>query len=147
MLRKVPYLRLINKNEKSGQIEGDKLYLPFSASDDIRKWFKDRYLHVPVSEKTVKIVNQISKKADLNKVVAELSNERNGNVQVFDSKGNIALVNIRTQQVWVDALRKVQGTDVSLNFTYATMQMAQSVSIFPRGRAQIMVMEFIVVFR
>ncbi|CAM9137576.1 hypothetical protein [Acinetobacter bereziniae] len=54
--------------------------------------------------------------------------ERNGNVQVFDAKGNIALVNIRTQQVWVDALRKIQGTDVSLNFTYATMQMAQSVS-------------------
>ncbi|MFW1956814.1 hypothetical protein ACG91D_14695 [Acinetobacter guillouiae] len=129
-VKKVPYLRLVNKNEKSGQIEGDKLYLPFSPSDEIRKWFKDRYLHVPVSDKAVNIVNQISKKADLTKVVAELFNERNGNVQVFDSKGNIALVNIRTQQVWIDPLRKVQGTDVSLNFTYATMQMAQSVSTF-----------------
>lgn len=83
---------------------------------------------MPVSHKTVHIVNQISKTLDLTKIVPEFFNERNGNVQVFDAKGNIALVNIRTQQVWVDALRKIQGTDVSLNFTYATMQMAQSVS-------------------
>ena len=35
--KRVPYLRLVNKNDKSGLIEGDKLYLPFSASDEIQK--------------------------------------------------------------------------------------------------------------
>ena len=127
--KKVPYLRLVNKNEKSGQIEGDKLYLPFSPTDEIRNWFTDRYLHVPVSTKAVNIVNQISKSVDITKVVPELFNERNGNVQIFDAKGNIALASIRTQQVWPDAIRKTQGTDVSLNYTYATMQMAQTVSV------------------
>lgn len=127
--KKIPYLRLINKNEKSGTIEGDKLYLPFLATDEIRQWFKDRYLQVPVNNKTENFVNQISKKMDLKNVVPEFFNERNGNVQVFDSKGNIALMNIRTQQVCINQARKLQRTDASLNYTYATMQMAQSVSL------------------
>lgn len=127
--KKIPYLRLVNKNEKSGTIEGDKLYLPFSTSEEIRQWFKDRYLRVPVSNKTETFVNQISQKMDLKKVVPEFFNERNGNVQVFDSNGNIALMNIRTQQVWINQTRKLQRTDSSLNYTYATMQMAQSVSL------------------
>lgn len=127
--KKIPYLRLVNKNEKSGTIEGDKLYLPFSTTTEIRQWFKDRYLQVPVSNKTETFVNQISQKMDLKKVVPEFFNERNGNVQVFDSKGNIALMNIRTQQVWINQTRKLQRTDSSLNYTYATMQMAQSVSL------------------
>lgn len=126
--KKIPYLRLVNKNEKSGTIEGDKLYLPFSTTEEIRQWFKDRYLRVPVSNKTESFVNQISKKMDLKKVVPEFFNERNGNVQAFDSKGNIALMNIRTQQVWINQARKLQRTDASLNYTYATMQMAQSVN-------------------
>ena len=62
--KKIPYLRLVNKNEKSGTIEGDKLYLPFSNTEEIRQWFKDRYLRVPVSNKTESFVNQISKKMD-----------------------------------------------------------------------------------
>ena len=126
--KKIPYLRLVNKNEKSGTIEGDKLYLPFSTTEEIRQWFKDRYLRVSVSNKTESFVNQISKKMDLKKVVPEFFNERNGNVQAFDSKGNIALMNIRTQQVWINQARKLQRTDASLNYTYATMQMAQSVN-------------------
>lgn len=127
--KKIPYLRLVNKNEKSGTIEGDKLYLPFMATEEVRQWFKDRYLRVPVSNKTESFVNKISQKMDLKKVVPEFFNERNGNVQVFDSKGNIALMNIRTQQVWINETRKLQRTDSSLNYTYATMQMAQSVSL------------------
>lgn len=127
--KKIPYLRLVNKNEKSGMIEGDKLYLPFMATEEVRQWFKDRYLRVPVSNKTESFVNKISQKMDLKKVVPEFFNERNGNVQVFDSKGNIALMNIRTQQVWINETRKLQRTDSSLNYTYATMQMAQSVSL------------------
>lgn len=127
--KKVPYLRLVNKNEKSGKIEGDKLYLPFTATDEIRSWFKDRYLSVPISTNAVNIVDKISKSVDITKVIPELFHERNGNVQVFDANGNIALASIRTHQVWPDVLRKIDGTDSSLNFTYATMQMAQSVSV------------------
>lgn len=126
--KKIPYLRLVNKNEKSGQIEGDKLYLPFSVTAETRAWFKERYLQVPVSNKTEKLVQKISQSMDLIKVIPEFFNERNGNLQAFDANGNIALMNIRTQQVWADPTRKLQSTDASLNYTYATMQMAQAVN-------------------
>ena len=127
--QQVPYLRLINKAELAGQIEGDKLFLPFAVSEPIRKWFKDRYLKVPLSQKVERQVAQISRTTDLNKVTAEFFNERNGNLQIFDGHGNIGLMNARTEQVWLDVGRRLQGTDSTLNFTYATMQMAQNVSM------------------
>lgn len=34
--QQVPYLRLVNKSELSGQIDGDKMYLPFTVSDQTR---------------------------------------------------------------------------------------------------------------
>lgn len=37
-------------------------------------------------------------------------------------------MNARSEQVWFDAGRRLASTDATLNFTYATMQMAQSVS-------------------
>ena len=126
--QQVPYLRLINKSEVAGQIDGDKLFLPFSVSDATRKWFKDRYLKVPLSQKVEKQVAQITKTTDINKVTAEFFNERNGNLQIFDGHGNIGLMNARSEQVWLDTGRRFAGTDTTLNFTYATMQMAQSVS-------------------
>ncbi|OTG89218.1 hypothetical protein [Acinetobacter sp. ANC 3832] len=127
--QQVPYLRLINKNEKSGSIEGDKLYLPFLPTDEIRSWFKDRYHHVPMSQKTERFVSQIAKTVDLNKISQEFFNERNGNLQIFDGHGNMGLMNTRTEQVWIDSERKIQGTDSTLNYTYATMQMAQTASM------------------
>lgn len=44
-------------------------YLPFSVSDATRKWFKDRYLKVPLSQKVEKQVAQIAT-TDINKVTA-----------------------------------------------------------------------------
>ncbi|WP_445115115.1 hypothetical protein [Acinetobacter sp. WZC-1] len=126
--QQIPYLRLINKNEKSGHIEGDKLYLPFMATDEIRQWFRDRHLHVPVVQPADKKADQTVQTQDLKKIVQELFYERNGNLQIFDSSGNIGLVNTRTEQVWVDSDRKVQGLDSSLNYTYATLQTAEKAS-------------------
>ena len=126
--QQVPYLRLVNKSEVAGQIDGDKLFLPFSVTAMTTKWFKDRYLKVPLSQNVEKRVAQIVKTTDINKVTAEFFNERNGNLQIFDGHGNIGLMNARSEQVWFDAGRRLANTDATLNFTYATMQMAQSVS-------------------
>lgn len=127
----VSYLRLVNKNEKSGSITGDILYLPFVITEEVRRWFKTRVQVVtkPVQKpesKTLELPRVSS--GDYRKVVTELLNERNGNIQVFDSNGNIALISARTEQVWPYADRLLQGTDQTINFTYATMQMAQGVS-------------------
>lgn len=125
--QQVPYLRLVNKSELSGQIDGDKMYLPFTVSDQTRQWFKDRYLHVPLSNAAEKTVSQASRNLDIGKIISEFLTERNGNLQVFDGSGNIGLMNTRTEQVWIDAERKLPGIDAGVNFTYATMQMAQTV--------------------
>jgi hypothetical protein len=128
--KRVPYLRLVNDSDKSGLVEGDVLYLPFALSDGIKTWFNDRYLKVPVKVQPVVERVEVPKqsKADYSKVIEELLNDRNGNVQVFDSRGNIAIVNIKTEQVWVNPERNIKSTDATFNFTYATMQMTQSVS-------------------
>lgn len=129
--KRVPYLRLVNNNGKSGSIEGDILYLPFSVTEEIRSWFKDRYMNVPIKlQQVVQQRTEIPKqqKADFGKVLEELLNERNGNIQVFDSRGNISIINTKTEQVWGDQDRRIQGTDATINYTYATMQMTQSVS-------------------
>ncbi len=126
--QRVAYLRLVNKQDKAGLIENDALYLPFSASDDIREWFKARYLGTPLktSNQDIRVV-KTSQTTDINKLIKELIDQRNSNIQVFDHQGNIALINIRKEQVWVDPERKTNSTDNSLNYTYATMQKVQSV--------------------
>lgn len=52
--QKVAYLRLVNKQDKSGLIEDDALYLPFTASDEIRNWFKARYHGEPIRQQNLK---------------------------------------------------------------------------------------------
>lgn len=127
----VPYLRLVNDINKSGTIEGDILYLPFSPTDQIRSWFNNSYVEIPNMHERKPHTPMIKtdKKADFVKVIKEFLNERNGNIQVFDRLGNIAIINTLTQQVWVDETREVMGSDESINYTYATMQMMKTVSV------------------
>lgn len=126
--KKIPYLRLVTDEQYSGSIQGDTLYLPFVLSDQIRGWFKDRYLKVPVRDKAARSPRVQAQAGDIHKVIQAFFNERNGTIQVFDGNGNMALMNTKTEQVWLDPDRKIKGTDHSLNYTYATMQMTQSVS-------------------
>lgn len=125
--KQLPYLRLITQAERSGSIVNDTLYLPFTENDQVRIWFKDRYAKVPLNQKLSKEVTQ--KQFEISKILEELLNERNGNLQVFDSNGPIGLVNTRSEQIWLDPSRKIEATDETLNYTYATMQMMQNVSL------------------
>lgn len=126
--QKIAYLRLVNKQDKAGSIENDALYLPFSATDEIRNWFKARYMGTPLKRSNYEAQTTNSMQTtDINKLVKELFDPRNSNIQVFDQQGNIALINIRKEQVWVDPERRANSTDSSLNYTYATMQKVQSV--------------------
>ncbi|NNP73862.1 hypothetical protein A7P53_14835 [Acinetobacter defluvii] len=126
--QKIAYLRLVNKQDKAGSIENDALYLPFSATDEIRNWFKARYMGTPLKRSNYETqTTKPTQTTDINKLVKELFDPRNSNIQVFDQQGNIALINIRKEQVWVDSERRINSTDSSLNYTYATMQKVQSV--------------------
>lgn len=126
--QKIAYLRLVNKQDKAGSIENDALYLPFSATDEIRNWFKARYMGTPLKRSNYETQpTKSTQTTDINKLVKELFDPRNSNIQVFDQQGNIALINIRKEQVWVDSERRINSTDSSLNYTYATMQKVQSV--------------------
>ena len=127
-LKKVPYLRLVTNEQCGGSIQDDTLFLPLELTDQVRGWFKDRYLKVPLRQKVERSPRIKIQTGDLQKVIQEFFNERNGTIQVFDGNGNLALMNTKTEQVWVDRERKIKGTDRSLNYTYATMQMTQSVS-------------------
>lgn len=131
--RKVPYLRLLTNEERSGQIENDTLYLPFIINDEIKGWFNKRYLEVPVNFQSFKTSIENTSTANVDElnfkaVIAEFFNEQNGTIQVFDQYGELALMNTKTEQVWIDQTRKEKCSYSTLNFTYATMQMSQKVS-------------------
>ena len=131
--RKVPYLRLLSNEERSGQIENDTLYLPFIINDETKGWFNKRYLEVPVNFQSFKTNIENTNTAnvdelDFKAVIAEFFKEENGTIQVFDHYGELALMNTKTEQVWIDQTRKEKCSYSTLNFTYATMQMSQKVS-------------------
>ena len=126
--RNVSYLRLLMSETQSGLIEGDTLYLPFVPSETINAWFNDRYLDVPLRNKKINRDIIHYEQQDINKIVDQLLNEQNDNLQIFDQHGILGLLNTKTEQVWCDPKRKIKGTHSSLNFVYATMQMTQDIS-------------------
>ena len=131
--KKVPYLRLLTNENRSGQIENDTLYLPFIINDETKGWFNKRYLEVPVNFQSFKTSIENTNTAnvdelDFKAVIAEFFKEENGTIQVFDQYGELALMNTKTEQVWIDQTRKEKCSYSTLNFTYATMQMSQKVS-------------------
>ena len=131
--KKVPYLRLLTNENRSGQIENDTLYLPFIINDETKGWFNKRYLEVPVNFQSFKTNIENTNTAnvdelDFKAVIAEFFKEENGTIQVFDHYGELALMNTNTEQVWIDQTRKEKCSYSTLNFTYATMQMSQKVS-------------------
>ena len=131
--KKVPYLRLLTNENRSGQIENDTLYLPFIINDETKGWFNKRYLEVPVNFQSFKTSIENTSTAnvdelDFKAVIAEFFKEENGTIQVFDQYGELALMNTKTEQVWIDQTRKEKCSYSTLNFTYATMQMSQKVS-------------------
>ena len=131
--KKVPYLRLLTNENRSGQIENDTLYLPFIINDETKGWFNKRYLEVPVNFQSFKTSIENTSTAnvdelDFKAVIAEFFKEENGTIQVFDHYGELALMNTKTEQVWIDQTRKEKCSYSTLNFTYATMQMSQKVS-------------------
>ena len=63
--------------------------------------------------------------ATIEEVFAEIFTPRNGYIQLFDASGFIALIDTRTERVWVEANMTGLQFNESLNQTYATSQVVQ----------------------
>lgn len=57
-------------------------------------------------------------------VFSEIFTPRNGYIQLFDAHGFLALVDTRTERVWVEPNKEIQFNE-TLNQTYATAQLVQ----------------------
>ena len=129
------YLKLTKSNRDFGKIIGDQLFYPFSDVTYLSKWFSQELL--PNTDETIQLKPSnkhfhlntknefptvLKSETTLEQVFSEIFTPRNGYIQLFDASGFIALVDTRTERVWIEEnMTGLQFND-SLNQTYATSQ-------------------------
>lgn len=127
------YLKLVKDPDRQGQIEGNILYLPILNSLPLSVWLMDRInaqarqatsrpaQPSPVPSSAPQPITQ-QDIVNKNRLLREFLNPKNGNVRVFDQIGDLGLVDMRTELFMAEPSRQRQLTDMTVNFTYATMQ-------------------------
>lgn len=133
----ITYLRLVKKVEHAGRIIGDQLFYPFSNLEHLHEWLSEKLLLVtampfslPIREmKATPILPTITPQVEISieRVFTEIFTPRNGFIQLFDASGFLALIDTRTERVWVDAGKTIQ-LNSTLNQTYATAQFVQEIT-------------------
>lgn len=134
-MQKIAYLRLIKQMEHAGRIIGDQLFYPLSNIDPLREWLFRHLLsdHEPARPvaKVVEVVSTPMPSIPARTVHAQMTAEqvfremfiaRNGYIQLFDAHHFLALVDTRTERVWVKSDKTIQF-NATLNQTYATAQL------------------------
>lgn len=136
----ITYLRLVKKVEHAGRIIGDQLFYPFSNLEHLNEWLSEKLIQVtampfslPVSNmsniKTMQILPTVPPQMQISieRVFTEIFTPRNGFIQLFDASGFLALIDTRTERVWVEAGKTIQ-LNSTLNQTYATAQFVQDMT-------------------
>lgn len=133
----ITYLRLVKKVEHAGRIIGDQLFYPFSNLEHLHEWLSEKLVLVtampfslPIREmKATPILPTITPQVEISieRVFTEIFTPRNGFIQLFDASGFLALIDTRTERVWVDAGKTIQ-LNSTLNQTYATAQFVQEIT-------------------
>ena len=133
----IAYLRLVKKVEHAGHIIGDQLFYPFSDLEHLHEWLSEKLVQVttmpfslPVREaKAISILPSIIPQVEISteQVFTEIFTPRNGFIQLFDASGFLALIDTRTERVWVEAGKTIQFNS-TLNQTYATAQFVQEMT-------------------
>lgn len=129
------YLRLVKSDHHVGQVIDDQLFYPFSDLKYLNQWMSQQDSVQPKNlepkmqqpfylDARDKLPQVLKSNVTLEKVCTEIFTPRNGYIQLFDANGFIALVDTRTERVWVDEGLKVQFTH-TLNQTYATAHVVQ----------------------
>lgn len=104
----IKYLRLVNSPEKSGNINNDILYYPFLKSYDLVSWLLNK-------EKNHQSI--LNHEATLS--FDEIFTERNGFIRLYDHIGNIAIIDTRTERVFVDPKRNHISFNHEIKQSYA----------------------------
>lgn len=124
--KQLRYLRLVKNPEHGGSIVGDALALPLDNLQPLTQWFHQQVLYAPSTQPTAAPVQTPTtptpSKVSFNTILDEIFNEKNGNLQLFDATGKLAIINARSERAWVIAQRLPLTTDHTFNYTYATAQ-------------------------
>lgn len=132
-----PYLRLTKSDHRLGEIIGDQLIIPIYNVTHLKKWIAQNLLSNAVTEYQNQLsqVNTLSHQPksvnnshNFNSVFAEMFIARNGHIQLYDKNGFIALVDTRTERVWVDEKTTHLQFNETLNQTYAKAQIVNMYS-------------------
>lgn len=131
-IQNIVYLRLVKKVENAGRIVGDQLFYPFSNIEHLHDWLfrkvlSQHELTAPVKS-TLEVIKPVQSVLPTvmttEQVFSEIFTPRNGYIQLFDAHGFLALVDTRTERVWVEPNKEIQFNE-TLNQTYATAQLVQ----------------------
>lgn len=122
------YLRLEKHEIYAGQITGDFLYYPFTQSAVLSDWIKNRFFDYEYLNKTKEYTPEFKKNDDGNelktvsKVLDEVFIARNGFIQLMDTRGCFALVDTRTERIWMNEDNKLIRFTADMSQMYATGQ-------------------------
>lgn len=131
------YLRLEKHEVNAGQITGDVLYYPLMNTAVLSDWIKNRFFDSRYLSKTKECIPEL-KKTDhekefkiVRKVLDEVFIARNGFIQLMDTRGCFALVDTRTERIWMNEDNRPVGFNVGISQIYAT---GQFVNEFTKNR-------------
>lgn len=129
------YLRLVKEPAKGGIIEGDILHVPLENTSQLNQWINqyvlgnDTVARPAINQTQTTSATQTSSlslnsnnNAVSEKILTDIFNDKNGNIQLFDASGNLAIINAKSEQVWENNSRHLLKTDGSFNYTYVTAQ-------------------------
>lgn len=110
-------LKVSKEKYTSGTIENDILYLPLENESSLKRWLDESFLSRlsnPLANHKDTLVQQL----DLN-FIREMFDPENGRLHLFDEKGTLAVVDTRTEQVWIEPTRLTQSTNHTFNYDLA----------------------------
>lgn len=122
------YLRLEKHEIQAGQISGDFLYYPLTQSTVLSDWIKKRFFDYEYLNKTEKYIPELKKADDIDelkivrKVLDEVFIARNGFIQLMDTRGCFALVDTRTERIWMNEDNRPDRFNLDISQMYATSQ-------------------------
>lgn len=138
------YLRLVKSELYAGEILDDQLFYPFFHSDDFNFWMQEVFINetektgeieketsnfgfLPVEPVINKQNHQFKSLSSVEKVLDEVFIPRNGFIQLFDHQGFFALVDTRTERVWLkeENYPRKFNFEAGLGQTYTTNQFVQ----------------------
>ncbi|VXA83839.1 conserved hypothetical protein [Acinetobacter sp. 8I-beige] len=136
------YLKLSKSDTNFGEIIRDQLFIPIYNLANLQRWITQNLrpnvmlnevrptqttsAYLDTSEKQV---NHDSNSYTFEEVFTEMFIARNGHIQLYDASGFIALIDTRTERVWLDDKTIYTQFNETLKQTYAKAQIVNTGSI------------------